>query len=38
MVANLFGFISIYNYPDTNAKIGGIIHNNQISDIVASED
>lgn len=38
MVATLNGFVSIHNYPDTTAKIGGIIHQNQISDIIASED
>ena len=38
MVANLHGFVSIYNYPDTTNKIGGIFHQNQISDILASEE
>ncbi len=37
MVANLYGFVSIYNYPDTTAKVGGIYHQNPISDIVPSE-
>jgi hypothetical protein len=38
MVANLHGFVSIYNYPETTNKIGGIFHQNQISDILASEE
>jgi len=38
MVANLQGFVSIYNYPETTNKIGGIFHQNQISDILESEE
>lgn len=37
MVANLNGFVSIYEYPDASNKLGGIFHQNQISDIVPSE-
>lgn len=34
MVALINGFVSIYKYPDTSVKIGGIFHQNTISDIV----
>jgi len=34
MVANLQGVVSIYSYPDTTNKIGAILHQNQITDIV----
>jgi hypothetical protein len=37
VIANLYGFVSIYNYPDTTNKIGGIYHQNQVSDIIATE-
>ena len=37
-VANLSGLVSIYEYPNTVSKVGGIFHQNQVSDIVASED
>ena len=37
-VANLNGLVSIYDYPNTGSKVGGIFHQNQVSDIVASED
>ena len=31
MVSTLNGFLSIYNYPDTSAKVGGIHFQNTIS-------
>lgn len=38
MVASLTGFVSIYAYPDTSTKIGGIHHQNSVSDIIESGD
>ena len=37
-VANLNGLVSIYEYPNTDSKVGSIFHQNQVSDIVACED
>ena len=34
MVAMINGFVSIYGYPNTEVKIGGIHHQNTISDII----
>lgn len=38
MIANMNGLLSIYGYPDTSQKLGVIMHQNQLSDIIASED
>ena len=38
MVANLNGLVSVYSYPDTNTKIGAIMHMNPVNDIVAVVD
>jgi len=35
-VSNLRGVVSIYSYPDSSVKLGSIVHNNIISDIVES--
>ena len=36
-MATLTGFVSIHTYPDC-VKVGGMHHNNAISDIVESND
>ena len=38
MVAELNGFVSIYGFPDTSEKLGGIMHQNYVSDIIESQD
>lgn len=38
MVANYTGLVSIYEYPNIGKKIGAIYHQNQISDILFSEE
>jgi hypothetical protein len=34
LVAALHGFVSIYRYPDTSSKVGGIFHQNKVCSIV----
>jgi hypothetical protein len=36
MVGTVGGQVSIYRFPDTTVKIGGIIHQNPIVDIVTA--
>lgn len=38
MVATLSGYVSIYAYPDCTKQIGGIHHQNAVSDIIESQD
>lgn len=36
-VANRFGQVSIYRYPDLSKKIGGIYHQNDVNNIVSGQ-
>ena len=38
MVGTLWGELSLYLYPDTTQKVGGIMHQNTVNDIVFCEE
>ncbi len=38
MVGNVWGELSLYHYPDTNQKVGAIMHQNTVNDIVYCEE
>lgn len=38
MVGTVGGDLSFYNYPDTTERIGAILHQNSVTDVVVSEE